>query len=152
MPDIGLFYSGSVQAARYTWSLNTQYAYTDDTKTTVANMNTLLPGQRVYVGFTARNTGNMVWQNNGPNALMVGTASPFERSSRFATGSNWLAGTRPALLKEASVAPGQLGTFEYWLTVPASGTTGIFNERFSLIANNLTWLNDVGLSYYMNVH
>lgn len=149
--DIGLFYSISVQAPRYTWSMASQYAFTDESKVTPTNMNSLLPGQRVYVGFTAKNTGNMTWSNNGPNALMAGTLSPFERTSKFSPGSNWLTGTRPALMKEASVGPGQIGTFEYWLTIPSSGVGGIYNERFGLIANNLTWLNDTGLSYYMNV-
>ena len=151
LPDIGLYYSGSVQAARYTWSMASQYAYTDQTKSTQANMNTLMPGQRIYVGFTAKNTGNMTWSNSGPNALMAGTASPFDRVSKFAPGSGWLAGSRPSLMKEASVAPGQTGTFEFWMTVPASGVSGVYNERFGLIANDLTWLNDTGLSYYMNV-
>ena len=115
-------------------------------------MNNLTPGQRIFVGFTAKNTGNITWKNNGPNALMAGTASPFDRASRFATGSSWLTGTRPVLMKEASVAPGQVGTFEYWLSVPASGTTGVYNERFDIIANDLLWFNDTGLSYYMNIH
>jgi hypothetical protein len=93
----------------------------------------------------------MTWQNSGPHAIMVGTASPFERSSKFAGGSNWLTSTRPVLLKESSVAPGQTGTFEYLLTIPGSGVKGIYNERFDLIANDVTWMNDVGLSYYMNI-
>src|SRR5207237_82974 len=88
----------------------------------------------------------------GPNAVMVGTNNPMERSSVFSSGSSWLSSTRPALLKEASVAPGQTGTFEFWMTAPtAPNTGGVYNERFSLLVNGVTWLNDVGLSYYMNV-
>ena len=151
MPDIGLFFGGTVNAARYSWSMASQYAYTDETKTTVANMNALAPGQRIYVGFTARNTGNMTWQNSGPNAIMAGTESPKERSSLFSAGSGWLTGTKPTLLREASVAPGQIGTFEYWLTVPSSGLSGVYNERFNILANGVTWMNDTGLSYYMNI-
>jgi len=151
LPNIGLYFGFTVQKPTYTWSLTSQYAYTDDTKTTQAYMGSLRAGQKVYVGFTAKNTGNMTWLNSGPHALMVGAVSPLERSSVFAAGSNWLAKTRPALMKEASVAPGQTATFEFWLTVPAYGVSGVYNERFGLIANELTWLNDVGLSYYMNI-
>ena len=114
-------------------------------------MNALAPGQRIYVGFTARNTGNMTWQNSGPHSIMAGTESPKERSSLFSAGSGWLTGTKPTLLREASVAPGQIGTFEYWLTVPSSGLSGVYNERFNILANGVTWMNDTGLSYYMNI-
>ncbi len=150
-PNIGLFYRVTVQPPTYTWSMASQYAYTDMSKTTVANMNALLPGQRVLVGFTAKNTGNMTWYNSGPNAIMLGTAAPYERKSKF-TDPSWITGTRPVIMKEASVAPGQVGTFEFWMSVPSTGALGIYNERFNLIANDLTWLNDVGLSYYVHVN
>jgi len=150
LQDIGMFYRINSTTAHYTWQMTSQYAYTDQTKTTVKNMASLNTGEKVFVGFTARNTGNTTWYNSGPNALMVGTLSPHERSSRFSLGSDWITGTRPALLKELSVAPGQIGTFEFWMTAPV-GYDGIYNERFGLIANDLTWLNDVGLSYYAGV-
>ncbi|MBP9738691.1 hypothetical protein KBD20_03310 [Candidatus Saccharibacteria bacterium] len=146
--DVGLSYYAGVRNT-YTWQMTSQYAYTDANKTVVADMNNLAPGSRVYVGFTARNTGNTVWQNSGPNALMVGTASPYERRSSFSPGSEWLTATRPALLRETSVAPGQVGTFEFWMTAPSDRK--VYNERFNIISNNITWLNDVGLSYYLNV-
>ena len=151
MNDTGLSYYMNVQQPKYTWSMASQYAYTDTTKATVANMNSLTPGQKVYVGFTAKNTGNMTWSNSGPNAILAGTEAPKERSSLFAPNSGWLTSTKPTLLKEATVAPGQTGTFEFWMTVPASGVYGVYNERFNILANGITWMNDVGLSYYLNV-
>ncbi len=147
--DIGLFYTIDVKPATYTWQMTSQYAYTDETKTTIKNLSNLLPGERAFIGFTARNTGNQTWLNSGPHALLVGTVSPQERSSAFSPGSGWLSGTRPALLREASVAPGAIGTFEFWLTAPPQ--TGVRHERFGLIANGLTWLNDTGLSFYTDV-
>jgi hypothetical protein len=150
MRDIGLFYNINVQPPTYTWQMTSQYAYTDQTKTTVKNMNNIAPGEKVYVGFTAKNTGSVTWSNSGINAILAGTSNPLERSSAFAPGSNWLSGTKPTLLKETTVAPGQTGTFEFWLTAPA--TLGIYNERFNIIANGITWFNDTGLSYYANIH
>ncbi len=149
MNDTGLSYYTNVNTPIYTWQMTSQYGYADASKTTIVNLSSLTPGQKTYVGFTAKNTGNMTWSNSGPNALLVGTENPKERASAFSPGSNWLSGTRPTKLKEASVAPGQTGTFEFWLTAPSAGT---YNERFNIIANGLTWLNDTGLSYYVKVN
>jgi hypothetical protein len=151
MNDVGMSYYMNVVPPSYTWQMINQYAYTDQTKTTPVNMNTLKQGQRIYLGITAKNTGSLTWQNSGANAIMLGTAGPLERQSKFSTGSNWLSLTRPALLKETTVAPLQTGTFDFWMTIPQNGTLGIYNERFNLIASNVTWMNDIGLSYYMNV-
>jgi hypothetical protein len=148
--DTGLSYYVNFPKPSYTWQLMSQYAYTDGSKTTPVNMANLHPGDKVWVGFTAKNTGNVTWTNNGSNPIMVGTLNPMERQSLFSPGSSWLSGTRPTLLKESSVAPGSTGTFEYWMTAPS--TLGIYNERFGLIANGLIWLNDTGLSYYAKVN
>jgi hypothetical protein len=83
MQDIGLFYGIGVIPPSYTWQMTSQYAYTDPTKTTPKNMSNLLPGEKVYVGFTAKNTGNIIWKYDGANPLRVGTLSPIERNSLF---------------------------------------------------------------------
>jgi hypothetical protein len=150
MRDIGLFYRMHTQLPYYSWQMTSQYAYTDQTKTTLKNMNNLLPGEKAFIGFTARNTGNISWTNTGANPVMVGTANPLDRISSFAPGSGWLSGSRPVLMQNANIAPGQTATFEFTMTAPS--TTGTYNERFSLIANDLTWFNDTGLSFYANVH
>ena len=147
--DVGLSYGIVVSPDTYSWQWQSQYAYTNQNKTTPRNLNNLSPGEQVYVGFTARNTGNVTWTNNGANPLRVGTADPRERNSVFGLGSNWIGVTRPAAMKETSVAPGAVGTFEFWLTAP--NTPGTYNERFSLLAEGRTWLNDLGLSYGIRV-
>ncbi len=149
MQDIGLFYSMQTNPAVFSWQMLSQYSYTDQTKTSVRSLNNLLPGEKAYIGFTARNTGNMTWGNTGPQSILVGTLSPNERPSVFSPGSSWLSGTRPALLQESSVAPGQTGTFEFWMTAP--NAPGERHERFGLIANGYSWFNDTGLSFYTNI-
>lgn len=152
MRDIGLFYQMHTQLPYYSWQMTSQYAYTDQTKTTLKSMNNLQPGEKVYVGFTAKNTGNIAWSNSGPNAVMAGTYSPMERTSRFSTGSSWLTQTKPALLQETTVAPGSTGRFEFWMTAPvAPNTGGVYHERFNILANGIAWFNDTGLSYYASV-
>lgn len=150
MRDIGLFYQLHTQLPYYSWQMTSQYAYTDASKTTIRNLDTLIPGDKAYVGFTAKNVGNVTWTNSGPNPVSVGTVSPLERSSAYSPGSSWLSGTRPSMMQEATVTSGQTGTFEFWLTAPAQ--PGVRHERFGLIANGLTWLNDTGLSFYTNVN
>ncbi len=141
---------GTTFAPGYSWQWVSQYAYTNAAKTTPKSLTNLAPGEKAFVGFTARNTGGNTWTNSGPNAVMVGTAGPMERSSNFSDGSSWYTGTRPAFLKEASVAPGEIGTFEFWITAPTTpGKGGTYNERFNILASGITWLNDVGLSYHI---
>jgi hypothetical protein len=139
---------GSTQGASYSWQLTGQSAYTDASKTAFRDMGNLLPGDKTYVRFTARNTGNVTWSNSGANAVVVGTAGPQERASTFSPGSSWLSGTRPTGLQEATVAPGETGTFEFWMNAPSA--TGVRHERFNLLATGITWFNDVGLSFYTN--
>lgn len=146
--DIGLSYGIGVVPDIYSWSWNSQYAYTDATKTIPRALSNLKQGEKVYVGFTARNTGNVTWTNSGPNPVRVGTASPNERSSSFSYASGWLGNQRPAVMRESSVTPGNVGTFEFWITANELGT---YNERFNLLAEGKTWFNDLGLSYGISV-
>ncbi|MCA9334363.1 hypothetical protein KC963_04920, partial [Candidatus Saccharibacteria bacterium] len=108
---------GTTYNPDYSWQLVRQYVYTDSTKTAPAGLSGLLPGDRRYVGFVFKNTGNVTWTNNGPNPIKLGTSGPLERSSAFKD-TSWPSATRAATLKETSVAPGEIGTFEFWITAP----------------------------------
>ncbi|MBW3537882.1 S8 family serine peptidase [Candidatus Parcubacteria bacterium] len=142
--DAGMYFN-SVVNSNYSWSLTGQYAYTDSTKTTHIDLTNLSPGQTVYVGFTARNTGTATWYNTGPYPVNVATSHPRDRSSAFAS-TGWMSPARPAKLSEASVAPGQTGTFEFNYTTPAA--TGIYREYFNPVAEAIVHLNDPGMYFY----
>lgn len=148
MPDIGLMYH-TVEQNGYSWSLVSQYAYTDSSKTAGADLSNLSKGQTVFIGFTARNTGTATWYNTGTYPLDLGTSNPRDRNSAFVA-AEWLGANRPARLKEASVAPGQIGTFEFNYTAPQ--TAGTYREYFDPVAEGITWLNDIGLNFYTVVH
>lgn len=138
---------------KFTWSPNSQYAYTDQAKTTPVDLNNLVVGQKVYVGFKALNTGDTTWSNSGNNPVDVGTTSSQDRNSLFCDTTDtpsWLGCGRPAGMKEPSVAPGQTATFEFWYQAPA--TVGIYQEHFTPVAEGIAWMNDVGLNYYTMVH
>ncbi|MEO5627714.1 MAG: hypothetical protein ABIQ89_02400, partial [Candidatus Saccharimonadales bacterium] len=149
MNNTGLSYFFGVVPKVYTWQITNQYVYTDASKTVPRDMANLRAGDKIYVGFTAKNTGNQTWSNTGANPIRVGTLSPIERTSIFAPGSNWLGPSRAGQLIESAVAPGGTGTFEFWLTVP--NIPGTYNERFGLVVEGTTWMNDTGLSYYARI-
>ena len=74
---------------------------------------------------------------------------PLDRLSSFFDGS-WLGQNRPAHMVESSVAPGQVGTFEFWMKAPQQ--SGVFREYFDLVAEGAAWMNDPGMNFYMTVN
>ncbi len=148
MPDIGLGYYMNV-SNKYAWQLVSQYAYTDATKQVSQDLSSLSPGQSYLLGMRAKNTGTATWRNTGTFPVMLGTSSPNDRQSVFAAPS-WPGPTRPASLKEITVAPGEVGTFEF-ITKAPSAVGGPYFERLNLLAEGLTWMPDIGLGYYIVV-
>ena len=146
MNNIGLNFTMRVIPDIYSWQLTSQYAFTNQAKTTPTGLGNLSPGQKVYVGITAKNTGNVTWVNSGTNPVFLGTSHEQNRVSRFMNGSGWQSPIRAALLKEASVAPGESGTFEFWMTAPYS-SPGEFREYFNLLSEGKAWMNDLGLNF-----
>jgi hypothetical protein len=132
----------------FTWSLVSQYAYTDPTRQTPVDLGKLGPGQRYYIGFVVQNTGNVTWTRNSANPTNVGTASPRDRASAFCD-SAWLGCNRPAPLHEYSVGPGQYGSFEFWITTPS--TPGSYNEIFAPLVEGITWMDSHTVSFPMIV-
>jgi hypothetical protein len=128
----------------YSWSVVSQYSYTDASKTTPVDSTKLAPGQKIYVGFVAKNTGDTTWSNSGSRPTHAATTNPQDRNSSFCD-VTWLSCNRPANMTESSVAPGQNGTFEFWYKY---GQTGTYNEHFSLVIEGYRWLNDPGLYFY----
>lgn len=141
----GWFGSSQISAA-YAWELVSQEAYSDSGRTVKyypkisAN-----PGQKIYLRIKARNIGSSTWTNS---FIRVGTSRPIDRHSTFQDAS-WLNYARPAALTESSVGPGEIGTFDFVLTAPAK--TGTYREYFSLVAEHITWMNDIGLYYPIDV-
>lgn len=100
---------------------------------------TMVKGDRSYIVFKVRNTSNRAWDRT---KTFLGTAVPFDRGSGFHDGS-WVSIHRPAQLKEATVEPGDIGTFEFWYRAPAF--SGTFTERFSVVVEGESWTPYAGL-------
>jgi hypothetical protein len=106
---------------------------------------TMLSGTRVQVNFAVRNTGNQTWNRSNTR---LGTARPFDRTSSFRD-SSWISSNRVTSLKEASVAPGEVGNFTFWYRAP--NNTGNYTERFSVVVEGSGWAEYSGLFLSTNV-
>ncbi len=140
---------GSTQTnTPYAWSVVGQESYGNPERTNPVNTSVLAPGQTVYVRVKARNAGYEAWKNTGDGAVRIGTNNPRERTSGVCTPA-WLSCSRPGALLESSVAPGEIGTFEF--PIKAQGGYGVTREHFSLLAEGKTWMNDQGMHWQLEV-
>ena len=136
------------RAGSYTASFVDQAAYVDAAHTGQADLGHLRPGQRAFVVIHVRNSGTATWTNTGPRVIRLGTDGPRDRHSAFRDAS-WLGDNRPAALKEASVPPGGVGTFEFSVTAPLGATTA--DENFRVVAEGVGWLDNPAISLHLNV-
>lgn len=130
----------------FAWSYEGQWAYVDASRTSqFTGVPTVAPNGKFYVRVKARNMGNQTWESS---FLNIGVSRPIDRASSYADGT-WVSNSRAARLLETSVAPGQIGTFEFAIQAPS--TPGTYSEYFNLVAEGRTWLNDLGLIFLFNV-
>ena len=126
-------------SAQPTW----QQVYTDASKSTALGWNAnLTAGQSAHVSVVMKNTGNTAWTKSGAFTITdtrLATHGPWGRSSAFCDPSWVISCTRPATLKENSVAPGESGTFEFPIRAPL--TPGTYSESFSPISDGRTVLS-----------
>jgi hypothetical protein len=106
-------------------------------------------GQSETLTVSAQNTGDTTWYNNGTYPVKLGTTNPRGRTSAFYN-AGWASQIRPAVLTQASVAPGATGTCSFPITAPS--TPGTYQEYFSPLAEGNTWFNDPGMYFLLVVH
>jgi hypothetical protein len=141
MNDMGLNLKLGVDWTHYNWEETSKDIYVDSSKQVKAAFNDLQPSRRYLVTLKAKNTGNVTWQKNDTN---LATFLPANRPSLFkdwtwpSTNNN-----RAGTFSEASVAPGQTATFNFWMKAPAVADT--YAEHFSLLAENIAWMNDMNI-------
>ncbi|MDQ5972176.1 MAG: hypothetical protein QG553_335 [Patescibacteria group bacterium] len=131
----------------WAWSYEGQWAFADAGRTQpFTNTPTVAPNGKIYLRVKARNMGISTWDQS---FLHLGVSRPMDVPSTFAE-AGWVSNTRAARLVEASVSPGQIGTFEFAMQAPA--TKGTYNQYFNLVAEGRSWLNDLGLYFTVNVN
>jgi len=122
----------------YHWSSGDYQFFTSDESAAVDPGN-LQTNTTYLVKLNAWNTGSATWTNSGPTPVVLGTTNPSGRNSVLCLNA-WISCTRPAVLQEASVAPGQLGHFKFLIKTPSS--PGTYREDFKPLAEMLSWTND----------
>jgi hypothetical protein len=143
-----LWFGSTGASTAYAWTLEGEGAYTDSGYS-VPFTNTngqidMAPGQTAYLTVDARNVGYDTWPQS---FVRLGTDNPENSSSLFSNGS-WLSPTRIAM-QQSSVTPGSDATFRIPITAPS--TPGSYNQYFNLVAEDITWMNDPGLYFSINV-
>ncbi len=106
-------------------------------------------GQTFTASVDVRNTGGATWFQAGPNPVRLGASQPPDRSSPFYTAGNWPNSSRPAILSQPSVPPGQVGRFTFVLTAPAQG--GTFTESFQVVIEGKGWLEEPVMTFRLPV-
>ncbi len=141
--DVGLVADG------ITWFPRTTHAYFEITTAAAYNGQVVSwsssDGEATYptlsgttpksITIRYRNTGTVTWTRGTVNLGTVDRGYVYSLSS-FALASDWLSSNRPATLTEASIAPGETGTFTFAVQPAGSGTRRL---DVGLVADGITW-------------
>jgi len=118
---------------------------------------TLIPGQSTKLSVTLLNTGTQTWTQGGSFPVHLGTSHNQDRISSFIRedlvnhqASGWT-GPNRIMMQEASVAPGDVGHFTFYLTVPTGMGSGTYREYFQPVADGYSWMNDLGIYWDITV-
>ena len=138
------WFGSPISSPNYSWSVQSQQVVKDGSTTSSGIIN-LNPGQTAKAIIKAKNTGNQTWQRYN---TMLGTTHDQNRSSTFVSG-DWFTPSRPAMLQESFVEPGDVGTFEFTITAPNRLLSS--REYFNILTEGVSWHQDIGLYYDVNV-
>lgn len=99
-----------------------------------------------------KNTGNVAWHAAGgkfwQTVTMLGTYSPKNRTSKFWS-SAWVKATRGAVLREGTVNPGEVGSFD--VTLRAPGQIGNYVESFNPVVDWIEWMPEAPVTFNVSV-
>jgi len=104
----------------------------------------LKPGEEADLWLKIRNLGNTVWDQN---IVRLGTTNPQDRPSPFSHPS-WLSPNR-IKMNQPQIYPGDLTTFNFKIRAP--NNPGSYKEYFRLVADGITWFEDFGIYWQINV-
>jgi hypothetical protein len=100
---------------------------------------TLESGETGRSSFTARNIGTGTWD---PSFVRLGTTNPRERASAMYDAAHWVLPTRPTVLDQPSVAPGQDGSFTFFVHAPEVNAVTVTDEYFAPVADGYAWMEN----------
>jgi hypothetical protein len=134
MHDSATFGFDIIVSNQYNGTITQLNTYSDSAYSQLTDPGEMAYGNEVYVRLKVKNIGTQTWSNS---FTRIGTSNPNDRASVFQD-SSWLSSTRPTQLMESSVAPGQVGTFEFSMTAP--NTDGAYSESFGVVAEGKEWM------------
>lgn len=101
------------------------------------------PGTRQLVTLLVKNVGTATWNKLGPSPVRLATWQPNRKSD---VSAYWISQMRVTDSNDLTVPPGATTGFQFYVYMPRSGQ---FYEKLNLVAEGLTWLNDEGLTLYL---
>jgi hypothetical protein len=102
---------------------------------------TIAPGQTAEWVIAFTNTGKTGWDLSQATAVRLGTWSPQDAPSIFASPA-WIAPNRPAQQTTTWVGPGQQAWFRVQLVAPTA--PGDYRLNVRPVIDGVVWLDDVG--------
>lgn len=99
------------------------------------------------------NNGNMAWVSSpsaavdGWGQIKIGTDRPLDRNSVLRANS-WLSNNRAGYMTPDVVLPGEKAKFSFNIYASKIGT---FKEYFRPVVEYVTWLNDLGIYWEVNI-
>ena len=105
---------------------------------------TVAPGEISNLWVEFKNLGPEIWD---ASFFRLGTSRPLDRESSFRA-QDWLSSNRIAMIP-TQVLPGEVARFSFFIRAPE--TPGNFKEYFSLVADGVGWLPDIGLYWEIAV-
>ncbi len=110
------------------------------------------PWEERRIRIEYKNIGNVDWHSLGgrfwQTVTMLGTYSPKNRTSKF-WGAGWVKATRSAVLRESTVEPGEVGSFD--ITLRAPGQVGTYTEVFNPVVDWIEWMPSNPVTFNITV-
>lgn len=118
----------------------------DEGKNSILATDNLHAGERLWISLKVKNIGSTTWYRDGSNPTILGTDNPMNHNSPYCD-TTWISCSRVTKIKEASVAPGEEGHFEFYAA--ASNVDGTFREYFTPVLEYQGWMaNYTGFEIY----
>jgi hypothetical protein len=95
-------------------------------------------GETATSSFTATNIGTGAWD---PSFVRLGTTNPRDRISGMCNTADWWSCSRASVVDQASVAPGQNGSFTFVVRAPEVSAQTVTDEYFAPVADGYGWMD-----------
>ncbi|MFH0820282.1 MAG: N-acetylmuramoyl-L-alanine amidase [Candidatus Peregrinibacteria bacterium] len=106
----------------------------------------IFQSQKIEAWMELKNIGNITWRSYGSHPIVLGTESPRDRKSLFASENP----RRLGYLVNDEVKPGEIGRFAIVLNVPTTIEKRVV-ERFTPVIEGIDWLPDKNLGFSATV-